>query len=103
MPDPHRAQLIHQFLTGHPVGKAIAQHTRYGPGHPVHDMHAGGPQAQQSPTMMQTPQGPMNPMLMQQLMAMHPGAGGPGAPPLPMPQQAPPPGPAPQMPGQGGM
>ena len=93
--------LIHGFLTKHPVGRAIAQHTRYGPGHPVHDAHAqaevaGAPGMQAvSPTLMRTAHGPLNPALMRQLMAMHAGAGGTGAPPLPLPQ-----GPAPAMPQQ---
>lgn len=98
MPNPQGA-LIHAFLTRHPAGRAIAQHTKYGPGHPVHDAHeqaeaaagpgGGAPVQAVSPTLMRTSSGPINPALMRQLMQSG-NSGGPGGPPLPM-QQAPPP------------
>lgn len=87
--DPHGA-IIHQFLTQHPVGRAIAAHTGYGPGHPKHDAHAravaqGGQVQHVSPTLSRTPAGPINPALLQQLMASNSGQAGPGGPPLPLP------------------
>lgn len=103
--DPHGA-LIHQFLTQHPVGQAVARHTGYGPGHPKHDAHAraaahGGPVQHVSPTLSRTPAGPINPALLRQLMSSMPGAGGPGGPPMPMPGGGPggPPPPGPGGPG----
>ena len=108
MPNAQGA-LIHQFLTRHPIGRAIANHTKYGPGHPAHDAHAqaetanGGAGVQSvSPTLMRTAHGPINPMLMRQLMQS--GApGGPGGAPLPLPGQGgPPPMPQGGMPGPAG-
>ena len=119
-----QSQLIHKFLTAHPIGRAIAAHARYGPGHPVHDSHAaaaaafappgalpGGPPAgpppgpmgplsqmgPMGPPMGAAPGVPMNPQLMRQMMAAR--QGGPGAGPLPLPNS---PQPQRSVPGPGG-
>lgn len=39
MAAPIPPEALHQFLMQHPIGQAIAAHTGYGPGHPMHDIH----------------------------------------------------------------
>lgn len=105
-------EAVHQFLTTHPIGKVIAAHTGYRPGHPVHDMHhraaaqrpvapgQTGPMA--PPGASALPPLPLgSPPPMMGGGGMGPGMG-PGGPPMPMMA---PPGPAgrPPLPPQGAM
>jgi hypothetical protein len=89
---------IHRFLTEHPAGHAIAQHTGYGPGHPVHDAHEYAKSIVPPPGGMQIPSAAASPLLQQPPPPPMPQPQMGGG--MPMPQHPMMGGPPSQMPGQ---